>query len=212
MSMMLISLAFIIGFIVGGLIVFLAMLKFSSKHKLLDEMTQIKRANANKDRMIVEFFERAEEQFSLLNKVYLNYAKFMQNNANRFMPQETVFVNDNNVNDDLKSTSTNTQDKKSNFVPKDDKDTSFVPEISSNDANQMAYVQKLEKDDIKAQKEEATKAHLENKKDILEDEIIDDISVVKAVKETDDTDNIKDFSEKVSNESLSSKAQNEIKI
>ena len=211
MSIMLISLAFIIGFIVGGLIVFLAMLKFSSKHKLLDEMTQIKRANANKDRMVVEFFERAEEQFSILNKVYLNYAKFMQNNANRFMLQDTVFVKDNLQNDDT-NTLKSTNEKSTNFVPQDDKDTSFVPEISSNDANSMAYVQKLEKDDIKAKSPETKKPSLDDKKDILEDEIIDDISVVNAIKKTDESNDSKDFSEKVSNESLNTKAQNEIKI
>lgn len=199
MDMMLISLAFVVGFILGGLIAFVAMTKFSAKHKLIDEMTKIKRANANKDRMIVEFFENAQEQFSLLNKVYINYAKFMQNNAERFIPQETEFFDDDNEQDlAALKVKKKSSDKAKAFVPETETKESFIPDVqaeldkdSADTATETASAKVQSTADDKGTQEvkdnvETKGAETESKTDVATDtkgadsginNIIDDVNV-----------------------------------
>lgn len=83
MDLMYYSLWFIVGFIVGGFVVYVLVFKLSSKVKLQDELTRSKRELANAKRALDEYFSTSADLFAQLDRSYQQYARYMGSSANK---------------------------------------------------------------------------------------------------------------------------------
>lgn len=91
-SDMYIALAFIVGFIVGGLFCFFGIPKLFPNHRMQDELTRTKRELYSARRALDEFFKNSEDLFSVLDKHYHNYAEYMHNAAARLSNAADSFL------------------------------------------------------------------------------------------------------------------------
>ncbi len=158
MSLMIIALAFIIGFLLGGLICYILLTKFTNKNSLIDELTKLKRDAAIRHRIINEFFSNAENQFLVLDRAYKSYAKFMQNSSKRFSQTDTddIFYDLSNL-DSLDS-------KKKSFIEENNDDI----EVNVKDLRKNTIV-----NDIKEKEEQDVlddKDNLDNKDNLVKEE------------------------------------------
>lgn len=83
MSLMVAMLFFVIGFIAGGIVTYIFVIKLSSKVKIQDELTRTKRELANTRRAIDDFFTSSNDLFSVLDKSYAQYTRFMAKSAQK---------------------------------------------------------------------------------------------------------------------------------
>lgn len=93
MNLMYISLSVIVGFVLGVVVAFIVITRFSSKHKIQDELTRSKRELANAKRLLDEFFVNSSELFSQVTKSYVSYASFMANAAAKLSPDNQDLFN-----------------------------------------------------------------------------------------------------------------------
>lgn len=93
MNLMYISLSVIVGFVLGVVVAFIVITKFSSKHKIQDELTRSKRELANAKRLLDEFFVNSSELFSQVTKSYVSYASFMADAAQKLSPDNQDLFN-----------------------------------------------------------------------------------------------------------------------
>ena len=96
MALMYYSLWFIVGFLVGGTVVYFLAFKLSSKVKLQDELTRSKRELANAKRALDEYFSNSADLFAQLDRSYRQYARYMSHSANKLseLGQELFEVNE----------------------------------------------------------------------------------------------------------------------
>ena len=92
MNLMQLSLAFIVGFLLGGVAAYFAFTKFFSKHHLQDELTSTRRELANTKRTLNEFFISADSMFMQLDKNYRQFADLMAEAAGRISQNGDLFV------------------------------------------------------------------------------------------------------------------------
>ncbi|MCR5536283.1 MAG: DUF1043 family protein [Succinivibrio sp.] len=85
-------LAFVSGVIVGSLFCFFGFPKLMPNHRMQDELTRSKRELATAQRALEEYLLKSTTLFSELDKQYLQYAKFMQEAAERIKNQEGTFL------------------------------------------------------------------------------------------------------------------------
>ncbi|MBO8414886.1 MAG: DUF1043 family protein, partial [Proteobacteria bacterium] len=98
MNLMHVSLAFTIGFLLGGLACYIAYSKLFSKHHLQDELTNTRRELANSKRALNDFFVNADSLFVLLDKNYRQFAALMAEAASRLNQSPDLFeLNRDNV-------------------------------------------------------------------------------------------------------------------
>lgn len=89
MNLMYISLSLTVGFVIGAIIAYVFVTRFSSKHKIQDELLRSKRELANAKRQLDEFFVGGDELFSQLTKAYSTYARYMEEAAKRLSPDNS---------------------------------------------------------------------------------------------------------------------------
>ena len=89
MNLMYISLSLTVGFVIGAVIAYVFVTRFSSKHKIQDELLRSKRELANAKRQLDEFFVGGDELFSQLTKAYSTYARYMEEAAKRLSPDNS---------------------------------------------------------------------------------------------------------------------------
>ncbi|MDY6321537.1 MAG: DUF1043 family protein [Succinivibrio sp.] len=102
MLYMLIALAFIVGFFLGGLAFSLGLGKIFPSHRVQDELTRTKRELASARRILDEFFHTSGELYSQLDKSYRAYSAFMKEAASKlstgdgklFVPEDEIEVED----------------------------------------------------------------------------------------------------------------------
>ncbi|MBO6257997.1 MAG: DUF1043 family protein [Succinivibrio sp.] len=88
-----IALAFVGGFILGGLFCWFGLLRIFPNHKMQDELTRTKRELHSARRALDEFFKDSDDLFSVLNKHYCNYADYMHKAASRLANSaDSLFV------------------------------------------------------------------------------------------------------------------------
>lgn len=153
MSLMIIALAFIVGFLLGGIICYILLTKFTNKNSLIDELTKLKRDAAIRHRIINEFFSNAENQFLVLDRAYKSYAKFMQNSSKRFSQTDT-----DDIFYDLSNTDT-LETKKKSFVEENDDIEVKVKDLRKNtiineEKEEQEDLDKIEKKETLDKKEE----------------------------------------------------------
>lgn len=83
MSQTMIALVFILGFFAGGICGWLGNQKFSQNRRLQDELTRTRRDLAGARRSLDDFFKTSSSLFEQLNKSYRNFARFMNDSANK---------------------------------------------------------------------------------------------------------------------------------
>lgn len=91
MNLIHVSLAFIVGFLLGGMVCYFAYGKLFSKHQLQDELTSTRRELANSKRALNDFFVNADSQFVLLDKNFRQFASMMAEAASRLNQSPDLF-------------------------------------------------------------------------------------------------------------------------
>ncbi len=86
MDLMYISLSLIIGFVLGIAVAYVVVTKFSSKHKIQDELTRSRREMANSKRMLDEFLVNSSGLFAQLAKSFVAYAHYMEKSVGKLSP------------------------------------------------------------------------------------------------------------------------------
>ena len=94
MNLMQISLAFIVGFLLGGLGCYIAYTKIFSKQHLQDELTSTRRELARAKRSLSDFFTSADAAFAQLDKNYREFAALLRDGAGRLSQNPDLFVPD----------------------------------------------------------------------------------------------------------------------
>ncbi len=95
MDLMHISLSLVVGFLAGGIVTYLFVTRFSSKHKIQDELTRYKRDLATAHRRLEEFFSGSDEKFNQLTKSYIDFARYMSDACRGLSPDADCFRLDN---------------------------------------------------------------------------------------------------------------------
>lgn len=91
MNLIHVSLALIVGFLLGGMACYFAYGKLFSKHQLQDELTSTRRELANSKRALNDFFVNADSQFVLLDKNFRQFAAMMAEAASRLNQSPELF-------------------------------------------------------------------------------------------------------------------------
>lgn len=94
MNLMHVALAFIVGFLLGGVVLYIALTKFFARHMLQDELTQTRRELANAKRALNEFFLHADDLFMQMDKNYRQFASFLKDGAARMVQNPELFTPD----------------------------------------------------------------------------------------------------------------------
>ncbi len=92
MNLMHISVAFIVGFLFGGLICYLTVIRLVLKHQLNDELTAARRELANAKRGLNDFFNEADAAFSKLDENYRKLADVLSSGAAKLNQNHELFI------------------------------------------------------------------------------------------------------------------------
>lgn len=168
MSLMVAMLFFVIGFIAGGIVAYIFAIKLSSKVKMQDELTRTKRELANTRRAIDDFFTSANDLFSVLDKSYTQYTRFMSKSAQKLSSLQVELFE--SQNEPKETTSTAKSEDKINLT------------------KEMLAAQNI------VTKEESDK---KIKDDVIEPGIIDDVRIIDAKSNDNREDNATEEKNKI---------------